>query len=78
VAVLRITVQQDHRLALAGSQIMQPDAVHFGETALDRAGRACGPLCHEILLRLARGLLPSAACAAASRAIGTRNGEQDT
>ena len=36
VAVLRIAVQQDHRLALAGNEIVEPDAIHGCKAALDR------------------------------------------
>ena len=45
VAVLRVAMQQDDRLALPGREIMQPHAVDVGEAALRRLRqrRACEP-----------------------------------
>ena len=78
VAGLRVAVQQDHRLALAGGEIVKPDAVDLGEAAFDRAAARASASSWISLTPRPAAFLPSAACAAASRAIGTRNGEHDT
>ena len=41
VAGLGVAVQQDHRLAVAGGEIVEPDAVDVGEAALDGRHLLC-------------------------------------
>ena len=43
VARLAEAVQQQHRIALPHYQVVQPDAVRFGELALDRRLRLLRP-----------------------------------
>src|SRR6267142_6670770 len=37
VAVFRVAVQQEHRVALSGDQVVEPDSVDARETILDTA-----------------------------------------
>jgi hypothetical protein len=42
MAGLSEAVQQEHRLALAGRQVVQANAIHVGESALHGRGHLCG------------------------------------